>query len=169
MFWRVLFAVSILVSLVGCGTSWEKNPNREYKVWISDQFVDDHRESLVRGVNDWDKALNGYISFHLTNEENFSAIRFYPSSMLQLEQKYNKSANNKRKIGMCHHDGVGSQIEMAVDISNVDFKWVTRHEVGHALGLKHDDPNTVMCEDSTCASKNITVHDLEQFHLVWEN
>lgn len=166
--WFVLF-VSILVC--GCGQSWEKNPSREYPVWVSDQFTEEQQTQLTKGVRTWESALNGYLSFSFTTAET-SSIRFIPSTIEELQRTQGiaqklGSDSNKQRIGFCNYHGSGSRIQIAVDIDALDFKWVTLHEMGHALGLRHSGPKTVMCDVDTCASPEITVTDLEQFYSVW--
>jgi hypothetical protein len=40
------------------------------------------------------------------------------------------------------------------------------HEMGHALGLVHTGPGTVMCASFQCAAKTVTAADVAQYELV---
>jgi hypothetical protein len=43
---------------------------------------------------------------------------------------------------------------------------IVAHEFGHAMGLSHDVPGTVMCEDVNCAANKVTCGDVAQFWRV---
>lgn len=154
-------AISILIS--GCG-SWEKNPSREYSVEISPKFNATHQELIVQGIHSWEKALGGFLIFEI---KNHGTIKINPITTDELNELHTPRVN-QHFVGWCDHEGVGSKINLAVDVPDEDFRMTVQHEAGHSLGLKHSGPNTIMCEEISCSSKNITPEDLKQFAAVWD-
>lgn len=169
------FAIVTSILVLGCSHSWEKNPNREYSIWISPQFTDSHREMIANSVKTWDEALNDYLGVSITTNQSDASITVFPSTVVELyneEDGTNFSQDDvkskRHRIGYCKYGGIKSRIQIAVDVNEGDFKWVALHEFGHAFGLQHTGSRTLMCDVDSCASGDITSDDLSQLHKVWE-
>src|SRR5215467_11744038 len=127
MFYRVFILLCLL--LTGCSQTWEKNPERQYSYHISDKFSPEHRQTIFQAIRNWEASLNGYLSFQETELPSSNSINFEPSSKDDLN-KFNPNTD-KHRIGWCGYRGIGSKVEIAVDIDEADFSWVGLHEIGH--------------------------------------
>jgi hypothetical protein len=166
-----MFYRGLLVALlsVGCSNStipWEKNPSRDYPIWIGEGFSDRQRQDLTNSVRTWEYSLNGFLTFSFVSDEEKGLIRWEASTTSKLEERA-PLAPNLTRLGWCHHQGVGSKLTVATDIGESDFQWVALHELGHAFGLSHSGKDTLMCDRNSCGSPRITETDINQFHQVW--
>ena len=157
-----MFCLSLV--LVGCGANY---PNREQTYQVAPSFSASHQALVSQGVHEWETALNGYLVFRENYHEPI--MRFTPTDLITLNPNHAEISEQggKRVVGWCTRVGYKSHIEIAEDLKDDLFSWVVLHEVGHALGLKHSETGTVMCDMDHCASPQITEQDLDQFRRVW--
>lgn len=130
----------------------------------------DVNDDVQQAANDWSRAVGvrfgrgastcegvetGVICVHIVSDEQFADLGY--------------DANT---LGVTHTDLKHSGAEMWVRRNGgggVAVLPVLRHELGHALGLHHSAPGTLMSPSQDVGSPTITVDDVAQYHLIRHN
>lgn len=170
--YKVLAIIAVIL-IVGC--TWSINPTHKYQLSIDLTTLSREQASVVvDAANDWQLATNNYIMFFTSTDylpiwtdqtDNVITITGQPSKQIE--------ARNNGAIGYCARHGEPSSIVLANDVDNVYLKRLSLHEIGHAIGLQHTGPNTIMspwmdCDNDMCADQHITCTDVSQLCFVWD-
>lgn len=156
----------VLVSLSSC-TYWEPSPDHHYNLWIDDKFSDAQANDITVAATEWQKLSNDFITFNgfSSSPDAPDTIAIYAVDGFQL----NRDCGGDSVLGCQWDEGVNSKIYADASLSGDSFLQMVRHEMGHALGLAHTAPNTIMCADNSCASLTIQCADIQQLCSVWHN
>ena len=143
----------------GC-SSWEDNS--VVYVLVDDPEKNFSPEELIiidEALIEWSEAVNNHVTFvYVFSKETKSLIIIRPDSLQNINDERDLSAVT---------DWVtwerGGAVTVPYDIDERNFKALLLHEVGHALGLAHDDSDTIMYKEKYRTVFNVTCKDVEQF------
>ncbi len=96
-------------------------------------------------INDWEKALNGVVNFKYVKDDDSDAdikIEFQKGK----GKKVGKTVTFFDQLGFIDHTDISiSKKSYGVTLNTPTLEHVTKHEIGHALGLGHANfKNTLM-------------------------
>jgi hypothetical protein len=88
-------------------------------------------------INDWEKALNGVVKFKYMKDDN-------ADSDIEIEFKKGKGKKVGKTVTFFDHLGLIEHVEISISKKSYGYtldkqtlEHVTKHEMGHALGLGH--------------------------------
>lgn len=143
----------------GC-THWEEGSTAY--VWIDDpnhQFSQEQIDLIHSSTQEWENATGGHITFEFVDGKGQkSLIPIRPVLYAVIEEETGHSAETH--IVPWER---GGGIDMPYDIDPINFRILMLHEFGHALGLDHDVPGTVMVYGVDKSADYITCRDVMQF------
>jgi hypothetical protein len=134
-------------------------PDR-YDVRVSDQFTDEQIAGIRQAVDAWNAGLGA----HVLSVEVGSPCDPAPDVCVQ---PTTLAANNARSGGTETWGYTQKERWVYLDtdaVPEADFPQVAAHELGHAMGLVHTGPGTLMCASAKCASPTVTQADDDQWY-----
>ena len=88
-------------------------------------------------INDWEKALNGVVKFKYIKDDN-------ADSDIEIEFKKGKGKKVGKTVTFFNHLGLINHVDISISKKSYGFtldkqtlEHVTKHEMGHALGIGH--------------------------------
>jgi hypothetical protein len=162
-----------LLFLLGCAPNWSSYDTAY--VWIDDpehKFSSDQLELIESSLEEWETATDGHIHFeHVDGKGENNLIIFRPVVFEEINGETDTFAR-------CVHKAweEGCLILIPYDFKNIApegqinekygenyyFYLASLHELGHALGLKHENGLVVM-NPSQPHAEFITCQDVKQF------
>jgi hypothetical protein len=157
MMWRWPSRWTALVPLafVAC-VGWEPNPSHLYHLEIAADFTDTQYQAIRDAALEWQDSSDNYVTFDSAPATS-DVISFQADSVWELRSEFGGGA-----IGYTQYEGQSSNVYLGTSLDAETFHQTVLHEIGHAIGLKHTTPGTVMCQDTTCATLEVTCGDLVQ-------
>jgi hypothetical protein len=161
---RRIFA-ALIASLLGCNaadnvTAWEDGSIAH--VWIDDpheQFTAEQLAIIGQSTAAWQSALGEHVQFvFVSGKGPQSLIVIRPVELATIEAETGNSAQTHWMP-----TERGGAIDIAHDVDAKTFRMLVMHELGHALGLEHGPPNTVMFERLEHNPGRVTCADVWQF------
>jgi predicted Zn-dependent protease len=146
----------LLVLAFAACSGWQPNPTHVYHLEIDSQFSAAQYQAIADAATEWQQSSANYVTFDFVPSAN-DVIAFRATSVAQIRTEFGGGA-----IGYTEYEGQSSNIDLGTSLDAEMFHQTALHEIGHALGLKHTTPGTVMCMDTTCATLEITCGDLVQ-------
>ncbi len=156
--------IAILATLALTGCMWQVNPTHHYNLDIQTGFTADQYGLIIGAADRWTAATDGMITFGLIGwKGDPTTITVTGMPKADLQAQWGAGLAGVTWLT----GGENSDIYLSTDVSDDTFMHTTEHELGHALGLDHTGPGTLMCKDNGCASQDITCADVEQFCRIW--
>lgn len=156
-----------MFGLIGCG--WEMNDYKIYQVSIDPAFDQHHSEMIWEGVEAWETAVEGAISFKRVEGTKYDdMILIVPASTDSLTFEDGAFGSGHYIAGLTSYSGESAMCQVSLNQDDFKFQMVATHEIGHAIGMEHIRPDgTMMCADIECQVPMITCRDVIQFCDVW--
>lgn len=159
--------------VIGCGRDLTYrfiSPTRAYNTYVGSGFTKEQEQMVRDAMMEWQTSTRETVRFNEYRIVNYSqsVIVILPSYQNELARKYGKN-----EIGRDNWFGSDNEAFIAIDLDKRDFYETTLHEIGHALGLDHDDApahehKQVMNKHSDLSSDHLTCLDMRAFCRVWD-
>lgn len=146
----------LVLATLGCAVGWEPNPTRHYHLKIDSTFSADQRQAIVDAATQWQTRSGDYVTFDVDPTAWTDVITFESTSWFQMSREFDGS------LGESIYQGQSTRIVVLNGLEGTTFHQTVTHEIGHAIGLVHSAPGTIMCKDSLCATLEVTCADLRQ-------
>ena len=149
----------LFLFLLGCeGQSW-KEESTAYVFIDSDQLSHEQVEAIKEAADTWSIALDNKPKVKVIYDDNYSnLITITTDTIANIRRDRDALAVTNRQ--MYNRD---SDILVPHDINSDTLKIIVMHELGHAFGLVHDDPGTVMAPHLRDTADFIVCDDLHNF------
>lgn len=165
----------LLISLLGCAQPLIPHSSFEhYNVYIDPSFPPPVISIIKNVSNDWEESLHHIISFDIEItladcKQKSNSICWQPA--LPDTVSYNAGITTSYSLSKSASIKLSTDNYSSIFIENYDswsnWEEITRitatHELGHALGLEHDQIGTIMYKSGSGAATHITAKDIEQY------
>jgi hypothetical protein len=153
-------------------------PNKVSKIlYLDESFNQDEVELIGEAAQEWNLATDGIVSYTIRqfpvekvdydNGVVIMRVNHYYPDVLELDLELEQVT-----LGYCNSTGHIKHIALVYDrLEDETFKPVVLHELGHSLGLKHNEDDagigTLMYPSVDLGSTFITHKDLVNFCLLY--
>lgn len=146
---------TVIVIAIALGCS-QTNTTRHYHLDVAQGFSLEQSQAIFDAAAEWQTSSDAYVTFDGQYAGN-DVIVVHPATPDQLVAEFGGGT-----IGYNETSGTASTISIVTSLDPQTFHQTALHELGHALGLIHTTPGTIMCANTTCATLEVTCGDLEQ-------
>lgn len=148
-------------------------------IYIDRTFNASQRSLIVIAAAEWQNSTKGIVRFHIENMpttniiDPSNSIIIYSVSPDSPDILSLDAENNSRHLGVTNMEHFLPNIEIVSSRINsaYDFKATILHELGHAIGLKHNEGingyHTLMCPALDVGAAEITKIDLQNFCKIY--
>jgi len=148
-------------------------------LYIDPSFDDDEQEFIITSTIIWAKKTNNVVTFDVIFLPTQEILDGENGIVIGKVSKYNPdiigldTINGSQTLAFFTKDGFIPSINLVTSrMSNDNYQAIVLHELGHALGLKHnlgiDGEGTLMFPSIDRGSSTITYKDLEYFCKLYE-
>lgn len=160
-----LILLLVFLGLTGCIPPRMVSPSHHYDVYVDPAFESEQRQSIVNAVIEWEVDTEETVTFDIVNQKSSrNPLIVITASNKTFLHKHHHSTT----VGYADFRGVDTNVFIDVDETPRDFHEIALHELGHALGLDHNDATgTIMYEWTNQASSFLTCSDMVSFCKEW--
>ncbi len=116
-----------------------------FSLIVADTFSLYERAKILRAVNEWNVALNGFIRFEIMPERGVRASGAREHWVITSKQGTHSTGSSTTLAATYFAPGIGGVVAIHVDrIGRRDLGGVMMHELGHVLGLGHNGRGGLM-------------------------
>ncbi len=148
-------------------------------LYIDPTFDDDEQEFILASTIIWANKTNNVVTFDVIFLPTKETLDTENGIVIGRVSKYNSdiigldNINNSETLAFFTKDGFIPSINLVTSrMSNENYQAIVLHELGHALGLKHnigiDGEGTLMFPSIDRGAPTITYKDLEYFCKLYE-
>jgi hypothetical protein len=164
---------SVLVAALGsCGCASKTFPlPREYQVHISPHMKPEQTQAVLDALDSWQQVAVVHFDVTISNEECgytlipgarggciFIAYTGLPDVRLACDGPAVGCTTDQGTSGVAANTILSDAL-----VESGALHAVVMHEIGHALGLHHTGPGTLMCRSLDCDPGYVTQEDVGQY------
>jgi hypothetical protein len=148
--------VWLVAATLGCAVGWQPNPSMHYHLKIDPSFSTEEAQAITDAATEWQMRSGAYVSFDGDPRAPTDLISFERGTWFDMSRNFDGS------LGESIFEGQSTRIILYEGLDMTTFHQTVVHEIGHAIGLVHTGPGTIMCKDTACATYEVTCADLAQ-------
>lgn len=182
----VIISALLSLGMVGCAGDTQDKPQSDFQVYLDPAFTAEQTADILGVLDVWTQESGGLhpltfhylIGYRLCDDQGgaigggscWQDITIHPSTqedITAMDPEHGDLLGLTRRRwsdDWLHGPHDWSNIYLATDVKQDDFRRVATHEVGHALALVHTEPGTIMCAYITCQPENLTAADVQQYN-----
>lgn len=157
-----------------------------YEIRIDTDFTLAERREIVKAIADWNYTLNGQIIFdvvgfikvgELKTNENLPVRGYWiikTDNQNETIKALDKDFKKNKIHTIAYTNKIGGQL-MYFDMDRIgirELRGVVLHEMGHALGARHDETgvmrSVITPSDYLCLDRAAVKQVVDYFHLDWD-
>jgi hypothetical protein len=159
----IIFGFALL-ALAACALQ----PASTYQVYVDPMFSDYEQGVIRESLNDWSTKSEGLVTFNVTIAKGWAGTPPHTIWIQSSSQSAVTTAMGAGMAGMCSQGLTDDNGFIYLPMDKYEghpetmawFGQTVRHEVGHALGLPHDETGSIMAPGHGSASMTVTCEDV---------
>jgi hypothetical protein len=151
-------------------------PGKHFTAYIDPAFTPEQEREVISALQEWEQAVvfDGP-RFEIVHEDITcnpsncgNAIALHPDTQKHITEMLNREGLKGTFYGATYPwDNGAANSYIGSDMSLWQFHYTALHEIGHSLGLDHNNKAPgVMCQSSDCMTHHVSIADVMQYKVV---